>query len=79
MAQVSLYLNDQEFETLRKRAERSGLSMSKYTARLIEQDSSGGGWPESFWNLFGAIDDMTFEALPDPSPDDVAIDTGRGR
>ena len=66
MSQVSLYLSDAEYEALRARASKAGVSLSKYTANLIAQDAASGGWPSGFWDLFGVIQDPNFEAIDDP-------------
>ena len=80
MAQISLYLTEQELEALRGRAEQEGLSVSKYTARLVAQDALGGGWPQGFWDLYRAIDDPAFEPVPDPvAGDEPSALDGRGR
>lgn len=73
MPQLSLYLSDENFETLRARSKEAGLSLSKYANRLIEQDAKNGGWAPGFWDLYGAIDDPAFEAPDDPVPDDDAF------
>ena len=72
MPQLSLYITDENLETLRKRAAEEGLSLSKYTNDLIRRDAEGGGWPEGFWDLYGSIDDPLFIAPEDPAPNDDA-------
>ena len=69
MPQLSLYISDDNLALLRARAEQSGVSMSKYTRRLIEEDAQRAGWPKGFWNLYGAIGD-DFAILDDPPPSD---------
>ena len=66
MPQLSLYVTDENLGLLRARAEGSGLSMSKYVNRLIEQDANCAGWPRGFWDLYGALGDDF--ALPDDLP-----------
>ena len=74
MPQLSLYITDDNLEALRARAKASGLSLSKYANRLIEQDVQNGGWPEGFWDLYGALDE-NLEIPDDPPPsDDEAFD-----
>ena len=70
MPQLSLYLTDENFELLQTRAAQAGLSMSKYANKLIEQDAVNAGWPADFWELYGSIDDDSFEAPGDPVPTD---------
>ena len=72
MPQLSLYISDENMATLRNRADEEGVSMSKHVNRLIEQDASGRGWPQGFWDLFGAIQDDSFVAPPDAPPADDA-------
>ena len=72
MPQLSLYLSDENLTILRKRANEEGVSMSKHVNRLIEQDALSRGWPQGFWDLFGAIQDGTFAAPPDALPENNA-------
>lgn len=72
MPQLSLYITDENLETLRSRSRQEGMSMSKYANRLIEQDASNAGWPRGFWELYGAIDDDSFVVPPDSPPTDDA-------
>lgn len=69
MPQLSLYITDANLELLRSRAKASGMSMSKYANRLIELDEQGGGWPQGFWDLYGALAE-DFELPDDPPPSD---------
>ena len=71
MPQLSLYVTDGNLALLRERARVSGLSMSKYVNRLIEEDSRQAGWPSGFWGLYGALEEDP--AVPgDPQPSDDA-------
>ena len=67
MPQLSLYVTDENLTLLRAQAEGSGLSMSKYVNRLIEQDANRSGWPKGFWDLYGALGE-DFEIPDDPPP-----------
>lgn len=63
MAQLSLYLEEPVMAALRTDARRAGLSLSKYTARLIENHAQGNLWPTGYWeDIYGALDDDTFGA-----------------
>lgn len=64
MPQVSLYLNDQAMDKLRQRAAIQGESLSKYVGSLVENDIDS-GWPEGFWDLFGAVEDNAFLVPPE--------------
>lgn len=59
MPQVSLYLDDDTMQVVRKKAALANESLSKYVADLIRSDASG-GWPKGYWKLFGSIDDAAF-------------------
>ena len=76
MAQLSLYLEETEMDTLRKDAKREGVSLSRYAARLIRENAGKSKWPAGYWDdVYGALSDPTFahsdEGL-DPSLDDSA-------
>lgn len=76
MPQLSLYITDDNLETLRTRAKREGVSMSKYVNRLVERDANNAGWPEGFWKLYGAIGENTLTVPPDAPPsDDAELET----
>lgn len=71
MPQLSLYVSDENLNTLRERSKEAGMSMSRYANRLIEQDAERAGWPRGFWDLFGAISEPL--VVPDDlSPSDNA-------
>lgn len=59
MAQLSLYLEEETMDLLRKKAVLANVSLSKYVAKLIRSDVSS-GWPMGYWDLYGSIDDETF-------------------
>lgn len=64
MPQVSLYLDEDTMETLRKEAGREQISLSQYTRRLV-QNKAEQAWPASFWSTYGALDDPTFVEPPE--------------
>ena len=66
MAQLSLYLDDDTMERLRRRAEERHTSLSKYVSDLVRRDL-GSGWPPGFLDLYGSIDDDAF-VEPDEIP-----------
>lgn len=70
MAQLSLYMNDEDMALLRDEAAREGVSISGL-ARSILLGHRASAWPESFWGAYGAIADPSFERPPQP---DVALD-----
>ena len=71
MPQLSLYVTDENLVLLRENSKRAGVSMSKYANRLIEEDAGRRGWPQGFWDLYGAIDGP-FVVPDDPPPSDDA-------
>lgn len=59
MARLSLYLENEKMDALRKKAALANTSLSKYVVKLIDDDATG-GWPDGYWDLFGSIEDETF-------------------
>ncbi|MEZ5496040.1 MAG: ribbon-helix-helix protein, CopG family [Gammaproteobacteria bacterium] len=53
MAQLHFYLPDALAEKLKKKAEESHLSVSKYIAELARKELEN-KWPEGYFELFGA-------------------------
>ena len=72
MPQLSLYLTDDNLATLRARASEEGVSLSRHVSSLIERDALSHGWPKGFWDLYGAMQDDSFETPDDPPPADDA-------
>ena len=71
MGQVTIYLDDETERRMRGAARSSGLSQSKWIARLI-QNRTRETWPEAVVRLAGAWKDMPLaeeirEGLPDDS------------
>lgn len=73
MAQLSLYMNDEEMSRLRSEAAREGMSISGLARALLCGHRSS-AWPDSFWAAYGAISDSSFErpTQPDASLDAIA-------
>ena len=71
MPQLSLYVSDENLALLRARSKEAGVSMSKYASRLIEKDAENAGWPQGFWDLYGALGE-DLEIPDDPPPSDDA-------
>ena len=69
MAQVSLYIDDETMDYLRKESEREGTSVSKFVGKVIQgyKDQKPNGWPEGYWDLDWIIPDF-------PDVDDGCID-----
>ena len=68
MPQLCVYLDDETFETLQIQAKQRNLSLSKCAAEDIRAASQATGWPSSFLDLYGSIDDPLFERQPQGSP-----------
>ncbi len=69
MPQLSLYLDEPTMEMLKERSRRSRLSLSKYAAKLIQNEGSSQGWPRGYWErVYGSLKDPTFVV-----PDEVAV------
>ncbi len=55
MAQLHFYVPEETAELLRKRAEQQNLSLSKYLAKIIQREVSG-GWPAGYFEtVFGSL------------------------
>lgn len=67
MPQLSLYLDDEEMAILRNESTRTGKSLSRCAADAIKAQTNANAWPAGFFDLFGAINDKTFEA-PEDTP-----------
>ena len=48
MAQLHLYVSDEAAAEIRRRAEASGMSVSRYLARLVRQGTTA-GWPAGWF------------------------------
>jgi hypothetical protein len=68
MPQLSLYLDYETMEIVRRNAELENRSVSKYVAKVLREKTDR-DWPDWFWGLCGAIDDEGFV-----EPEDVYFD-----
>ncbi len=73
MPQLSLYINDASMERLRRSAHEQGVSLSRCAAEAINARCST-GWPEGYFELYGALADGSFVA---PAELDYALDAPR--
>lgn len=64
MPQLSLYLDDPAMDVLRLEAKQNGCSLSKYTRSIIMERHEK-TWPDGYFDLYGCIDDDSFEAPPE--------------
>jgi hypothetical protein len=59
MAQVSLYVEDEIYQTVVLEAKKQKLSVSRFVTDTLRSKLTS-EWPAEFWNSFGAIKDETF-------------------
>ncbi len=57
MAQVTLYLDDETADRLKKAAKQAGLSRSRFLARLVREKTVM-EWPQAVKDLAGAWPDL---------------------
>lgn len=57
MAQVTLYLDDETADRLKKAAKRAGLSRSRFLAKLVREKTAT-EWPQAVKDLAGAWQDL---------------------
>ena len=57
MPQVTLYLDGDTAERLRKAAKQAGLSRSRWVAMLVREKTAT-EWPPAVWDLAGAWADL---------------------
>lgn len=54
MPQLHLYVSEDVADKLKRRAEQTGLSVSRYLAELAMRDAEGGEWPDGYFEtVFG--------------------------
>lgn len=54
MTQLHCYVPEEIAQRAQRRAEQSGLSLSRYLAELVKRDAQvSSGWPEGYFDLFG--------------------------
>jgi hypothetical protein len=56
MAQLTIYLDDETEERMKRAAEEAGLSRSRWVAEVIREKTTS-EWPESFRRLIGTWGD----------------------
>ena len=49
MLQLHLYVPDATADLLKRKAERRGLSLSRYLAEVVGREVDGDAWPEGFF------------------------------
>jgi hypothetical protein len=76
MGRITLFLDDETAEKMKKAAKAAGLSPSRWVAELIREKMATTGWPASVVRLAGAWAGDDFPSLEEirKSP----VDTGPG-
>lgn len=65
MAQLHCYVPEEIAQQAQRRAEKAGLSLSRYLAELVKRDTSVAvGWPEGYFDLFGKWEGAPLERPP---------------
>ena len=61
MPQLSLYLDEPTMEKLRERSRRAQISLSKFAAKLIQEEETSHTWPGDYWDrVYGSLKDPSF-------------------
>lgn len=69
MGQVTIYLDNEHEQRLKRAARSAGIPVSRYVARLVEENTRT-EWPDSIRAMAGQWKDFpTIEELRDTSPD----------
>ena len=71
MAQLNLYLPDEEAEQLRAEALKENVSLSRYVAMLLDRKKAA--WPASFFETSCGFMQEEFAAPADPLPEAVDL------
>ena len=64
MPQLSLYIDKKTLSKLEIAAEIEHLSLSKYAVKKLNE-SMHAKWPDKYENLFGSVDDSSFNIVRD--------------
>ena len=74
MTQLHCYVPEEIARQIQRRAERYGLSLSRYLAELVKRDAGAGtDWPEGYFDLFGKCQGAPLERPAQP-PLDVRLE-----
>ncbi|WP_018873992.1 hypothetical protein [Thioalkalivibrio sp. ALJ16] len=69
MGQVTIYLDNEHEQRLKRAARSAGIPVSRYVARLVEENART-EWPDSIRTMAGQWQDFpTSEELRDTTPD----------
>jgi hypothetical protein len=65
MTQLHCYVPEDIAHQAQRRAEQSGLSLSRYLAELVKRDAGvSASWPEGYFDLFGKWEGELLERPP---------------
>jgi hypothetical protein len=65
MTQLHCYVPEDIAYQAQRRAEQSGLSLSRYLAELVKRDTGiSESWPEGYFDLFGKWEGESLERPP---------------
>jgi hypothetical protein len=68
---MTIYLPDDLAKEARKRAKKSGRSLSAFVAELLERQVRPRTWPRSFADLYGSCELAEIEDLQPDEPDKI--------
>ncbi len=72
MAQLNLYVPDEEAARLRSDAKKAGLTLSKYVVHLLDHSKGADRWPAAYFeNVCGFLKDQDFPEPSDPPAEPV--------
>ncbi|HOA06777.1 MAG TPA: toxin-antitoxin system, antitoxin component [Spirochaetota bacterium] len=60
MPQVSLYIDNETMQKIEKAASRENVSISKWVGKSLKKVFKD-DYPDNYFDLFGSIDDNSFE------------------
>ena len=61
MPQLSLYMTEDEMDSLRKDAGDAGMSISSFARSILGKRECGNGWPDGYFELYGSCPDIDIE------------------
>jgi hypothetical protein len=65
MAQLTIYLDDEILEKVKRGAQMEGASVSKWVRRRLEEDFEE-EWPAGYFDLLGKLDSTDFKRPSQP-------------
>lgn len=71
---MTIYLDPDTERKVREAARLEQKSLSRWAGEQLAKAAGAGSWPERYFDLFGSIDDKSFEVAEDISP---SLDTER--